>query len=301
MVSPELICRLHLRDGIPSLAFDPAGRLLAADGAGSLYAVDVHGARARELAALDYRFCSALALSADGQRAAIGAPDGRVALLSAEDGAVLHQLQPHRLAATALAFSAEGDELISGSLDGTIRRVRTRDGKRAAPLLRLGSGVLALRAEGERRAAVDHRGLVCWRVGAEDQRQRHMARYGHGGGGPEGVAFDPASPALVYAQRAEPQLRVWRGGDLDQPPDRTVSWDEPAFGLARSSRGLLAIAHRDAIRLLDADDLRELAYFQAPNGTERHRCSVSSLVFSADGRWLAAADVIGTVSVWRLD
>jgi len=108
------------RDFVHALAFSPDGLLLASAG----YRVvklwqrpkNVQTARSAIPAAV-----TAIALSADGQMAAIGTADNSIALVNPTTGKVTRSLRGHAASITGLVFSPDGKTLFSGSLDKTIR------------------------------------------------------------------------------------------------------------------------------------------------------------------------------------
>ena len=112
-------------DGIPNafvFAFSPDSRLLAAwDHGGNVVVVDLRtGAAVRRLQTADANDgVSALALSADGKRVAVGSPTGRVTVWDVTTGDTLAPFAGHDGLVTGLAFTADGKRLVTTAQDGT--------------------------------------------------------------------------------------------------------------------------------------------------------------------------------------
>ncbi len=175
-----------------------------------------------------------------------------------------------------------------------------------------GFAVLAVAAAGWAAAAArpqapDYRDLV--RVSLREPRLRINAG-GHTGA-VRALAFTPDSVRLCSAA-ADKETHVWNlaatGRDLRRVllRERTIRWQVARgprgviFALAAApSDGLLAIAGYGA-----AGSLGEILLVDPVDGTlvatlKRHRQTVSSLAFSADGLWLASMDLSGVATLWK--
>ncbi len=112
-------------DGIPNAfvyAFGPDSRLLAAwDHGGNVVVVDLRtGAVVRRLQPGDENDgVSALALSADGKRVAVGSHTGRVTVWDVTTGDTLAPFAGHDGLVTGMAFTADGKRLVTTAQDGT--------------------------------------------------------------------------------------------------------------------------------------------------------------------------------------
>jgi WD40 repeat protein len=128
----------HL-DLVQSLAFNPAGDLLASGGYREVKIwrrpVNV---RTHNLAASAQGAVGAVAVSTDGRWLATGAEDNSVHLFDLEAGAAGPTITGHTGAVTSLRFTADGARLVSSSLDRTVRVWNVADG---APLGRLDTPV----------------------------------------------------------------------------------------------------------------------------------------------------------------
>ena len=108
------------RDFVHALAFNPDGTLLASGG----YRVVKLWRRPQNVQSARYAGkapVTAIAVSSDGQSAAIGAADNSITLVNPTTGKTIRSLRGHTGPITGLVFSPDGKTLFSGSRDKTIR------------------------------------------------------------------------------------------------------------------------------------------------------------------------------------
>ncbi len=124
--------RAHL-DLVQSLAFNPAGDLLASGGFREVKL----WRRPQNVHQADLTTPNAprsLAVSADGQWAAVGDQQGAITLIDVAAGKAIKTLAGHTAAVTGLRFSGDGSRLYSGSLDKSLRAWNTADGAAAGQI-----------------------------------------------------------------------------------------------------------------------------------------------------------------------
>ena len=111
------------------VAFSPDGHTIASGGADNTLKVwDVPvGSPIRSLKTGDAT--SAVALSADSAKVAIGGKDGSIRIVTAVDFKDLAKLDGHQGAVTGLAFSGNGQVLASAGADRTVRFWSIANGK----------------------------------------------------------------------------------------------------------------------------------------------------------------------------
>ncbi|HZZ81146.1 MAG TPA: c-type cytochrome domain-containing protein, partial [Gemmataceae bacterium] len=130
LVDPNLDGNVAHRDIVRSLAFDPAGDVLAS---GAFREVKLwRRPRPRELAQCMHDApVHAVAVSADGKSAATGDEAGRIRIWEIASGKSIREIAAHQAAVTGLAFSADGAAIYSASLDKSLASWTVVDGKSA--------------------------------------------------------------------------------------------------------------------------------------------------------------------------
>lgn len=115
-------------DVIRSLAFDEAGEWLASGGFRTVKLWRrphvAHVSESKTDGAI-----TAVAVSGDGKRSALGETDGRIVVRNAETGEETFAIDAHSASVTGLAFTADGTMLVSTSIDKALRLWNAADGK----------------------------------------------------------------------------------------------------------------------------------------------------------------------------
>lgn len=137
LTDPELAKQLQAGPGVAhldlvqSLAFSPAGTLLASGG----YRTAKVWRRPTDVKLMDYSgvqaASAALAVSPDGKTIALAEASGAVRLFAADQAAPTKSLSGHSAAVTGIAFSADGAKLATASADKTLRVFTLADAKEA--------------------------------------------------------------------------------------------------------------------------------------------------------------------------
>jgi len=148
------------RDAIQALAISGGDDMLAT---GSFRTVKLwrrqQPARLRDLA--DSASATSLALAPAGDIAALGFPDGHIAVWDLANGTVLRQAHVHQAPVTTLVFSGDGGQVYSASADGTILALQTTDATVIGRLKRPGAvGAIALLNGATQLASADAAGLI---------------------------------------------------------------------------------------------------------------------------------------------
>jgi len=148
------------RDAIGALAISGRDDMLAT---GSFRTVKLwrrqQPARLRDLA--DSASATSLGVAPTGNIAALGFPDGHLALWDLSSGTVLRQARVHQGPVTAIVFSGDAGQVYSASADGTVAALQTAD---CIPIGRLkrpgGIGAIALLNGSTHLATADAAGLI---------------------------------------------------------------------------------------------------------------------------------------------
>jgi WD40 repeat protein len=259
-----------------AVAVSADGRLVAVRGDEQLYLWDADAGKvrfrlsARAVRGQERSALYSLALSPDGKLLAVGWFDGRVILHETGDGKERWQAKGHERGVFSLRFTADGRGLLSGGQD----------------LSAAWWDVVA--------------GRVTRRANLPAELRPEVSRYP-----PYGQSFRAEDPAQRL-RLGDPSFRghvvLASDGQLFAFTGKTVQlwglspvqarWRQPAkFGLGAQiafspDRTTLAVGGlHGAVHLLDVRDGKELRFFSMPESVK----DVSSLAFSPDGKFLAAA------------
>jgi WD40 repeat protein len=102
------------------LAFSPDGqRIVSGDSSRGLTIYDV--VNGNELLTLPLGRVGGVAFSPDGSLIACGGDDGKVVILEASSGRVIHELEGHIGSVASVSFSPDGQRIATAGTDGTVR------------------------------------------------------------------------------------------------------------------------------------------------------------------------------------
>ena len=234
---------------------------------------------------------TAVAVTADGQRAVSASRDNTLKVWDLARGAELHTLSGHTDSVTAVAVTADGQRAVSASADHTLK---VWDLARGAELhtLRGHTGwvnAVAVTADGQRAVSASNDGtLKVWDLasGAE----LHTLS-GHTGW-VNAVAVTADGQRAVSAS-ADGTLKVW---DLAQRGG--AAHPQRAYGLVRA----VAVT-ADGQRAVSASDDNTLKVWDVASGAELHTLSghtdsVTAVAVTADRQRAVSASADGTLKVW---
>jgi eukaryotic-like serine/threonine-protein kinase len=235
---------------------------------------------------------TALSVSPDGERVAIGGRFGEVLLWRRRDAGLPQRLEPHAGTVLAFAFSRDGQKLASSSTDRTIRlRSATTGDARASPIVVQSPSVsLAWSADGQY--------LAC---GSEDYgvrlhpmrgRSASILLKGHESAVTD-VQFSTDSSQIATSSRNK-GLMVWR-------------LSKPAAAELDHRSNVLALRYTPSGREIVSAGLGDqgACIWQVGSGACQTRLPipidrVRAMAISPDGKWLALGGSGGKVFLWDL-
>lgn len=236
-----------------------------------------------------------IAFSPDGKFLASAADDRTIRLWDVSTGKQIRVLTGHTLPVNLVSFAPDGKSIASSSSDGTVRVWEVGTGRE---LLKMVHGypvkALAFSPDGQLLAAAcEFADNECKRPGIELWNALNgepVRQFVEPDKSVESLAFSPDGRLLASAGYQSP-ARLWEvstGKELwhfelknpTHPPDVSFSPDG----------AMLSIEDWSAIHLLDVATFRELRSLDRPHGIR--------VVFSPDGRMLAASGADPLVVVW---
>jgi WD40 repeat protein len=312
------------------VAFSQDGQMIASGGADNTLKVwDVPiSSPIRSFKASDAT--TAVALSADGAKLAVGSKDGAVKILNAADFKELFRLENHQGPVTGVAFSANGQVLASSSADRTVRFWNLTNGQLIASIGAHTGAVNAVTINPNLVAAYtvgDDGMLKFWQIppvpgkslpgnaaaihalalsgdgnlvvtGAEDKSVRQFtpanAKEVRALTGPQAavnsVALNPVN-TLIAAGSTDRHVYLWSAAD-GKPAGQILAHDGAVTSVQFHPQGTqLATAGADGL-------VKFWAVPWAPPRTIAHPDGVLVAIASADGKKLYTGSVDKVIRVW---
>ena len=228
------------RDAIQALASSGRDDMLAT---GSFRTVKLwrrqQPARLRDLA--DSASATSLAVAPTESIAALGFPDGHIALWDLSSGTVLRQARVHQGPVTALVFSGDGGQVYSASVDGTVAALQTAEAAVVGRLKRPGAvGAIAILNGSTQLATADAAGLIqifALPLSAESQETiQAPLKELSGAAGPIAVLRElPTLSGQLISAGADGGVRLWN--TLDGTITRQFAHGGPVAALTMSPDG----------------------------------------------------------------
>ncbi len=232
----------------------------------------------------------AVALSADGRRAASGGDDSTVTLWDPATRAATRTLAGHTRPVRALALSGDGSRVVSGGQDGTVRVWDAESGATVLSLTASRGFVLgvAVSADGGTCAAACVDGTVkVWDARTGEEKLALTA----GVGAVLAVALSGDGERLAFASGRG--VKTWRVLTLRQAREFTGHGDLVyAVALGADGKRLVTGSFDQTARLWDAESGEEVASMVGHTGP------VYSVAMSRDGRRIVTGGKDGAVIVW---
>jgi len=205
------------RDPLGAIAFSPSGDILAT---GSFRTIKFWRRAAPRIAPLaDTASATTLAVAPNGATAAIGLPDGKVAIVEIASGKPLHVHAVHDGPIAGLAFAPDGGTIYSSAASGAVAATTIADGKTIGRLARpAGTGALVA-IDDKRLATAEPDNVVrVWALplpavpaeGAEAPPAPAPVKELAGAGKPVAAfALVPSMPGHVVAGSGDGKARLW--------------------------------------------------------------------------------------------
>lgn len=277
-------------EGSPTwLAFAPDGRSLYASGAGPISVLDVATGRVRSV----IEGLGGLALRTDGTIMAVRADDARsVALVDPATGATEQVLRGHEDIVTTATFSDDGTLLATASLDETIAVWDVESGDRVAILRGHAGSITDLAFDASASSlysAAADRSVVTWDMGGSAGLAEQLAAPSVDLPRGSVVVVSPAGDRIaVLLEQSILVVDLATGESIDIPSirGRTPGW----ASFSPDGERLAAIDVSGQPRLWRADDGELLV-----EGHPVAQANYGAIAFSADGRFVLTADVVGDV------
>lgn len=258
----------HL-DLVQSLAFNPAGDLLASGGYRNVKlwrrGRDV---RKAELSGLDAAPTS-MAASSDGQWAAVGQENGKIKLFELSSGKLAKTFEGYAAAVSGVGFSTDGSKLVSGSQDKTCRVWAVADGKQIA-VIETPAEVNAVCFANEDKVVVTggkDNSIRVWstptgeapKEGEEEKAVEPIKELAGHSGPVTSLAAMPNNAAQIVSGSQDATARIW---DVNSGAAvRTVNHGGPVESVAvrRDGQRIASVSSNNTAKLWDANNGQQIA------------------------------------------
>jgi WD40 repeat protein/serine/threonine protein kinase len=279
---------------VASVAFHPAGRLLASGGDDRTLRLWDLGT-GQEIRTLQ---CSnpvrSVAYSPDGRRLASGGKGVELKIWDVETGQLEHDLPGHKGWVLGVAFHPDGKRLASACVDQTVRIWDVEKGRLLLTLTGHTKDVtsVAYSPDGKRLATGSSDQTI--RLWDADQGGPALATLKGHTAKVLSIAYSPIGKYLA-SSGSDRSVRLWdlaTGKEVSQPLKGSIV---PQIIFSPDGTGLAGGSASSAnAQLLDVDTGQVIRVFQKDGAT------ISSLAFSRDGRYLVAGGRDGAVKVWEV-
>jgi WD40 repeat protein len=288
--------------GVTSVAFSPDGKRLASASADGVEVWDTATGQVIRTLKGHASAVTSVAFSPDGQRIASANLDGTVKVWDAATGQEMLTLKGHTAGLISVAFSPDGKWLASASADG-VKVWEAGTGQETRTIKGRPVRIVGFSPDGQRIASVDMIGTVTeWdaETGREIRTEINFVKWHT-----DGVCSAAVSPdgQRIASANFDGTVKVW-----------DAATGQETFTLKGHAAGFMVMSAAfspDGTRLASAGG-KMVKVWDAATGQETltltgHMsgafssvlCDFSSVVFSPDGKRLAAGSVAdGTVKVW---
>ncbi len=286
----ELFTFRAQRGSIPSLAFSPDSRRLAAICLRERWGVSVWDLEdGTELLWIDAPRAFRVAFSRDPGAPgllAVGFTDGPVKLFDSASGQLVRSLDGHQGSVQSVAFHPDGIRLASGSRDGVARIWDATDGRELVVHRGLDDvRVVAFSPDGKQFLAAMWNGTIkIWDIETGVEIGTHQGKSGD-----YYVAFSPDGKSLAH-RTSERGVQIWKM--TDRALTRTFpadfgGWLEVAF--SPDGTRLASGGYDRAVRVWDMTSELNPRVLEATGGAH-----VADTAYSPDGKYLA---VVATINI----
>ena len=257
-------------DLVQSLCFSPDSRRLASGGYRTVRIWQKTGEPQRGSLQCADRAATAIAVSRDGLRIAVGHADGQIELCDAANGSVFATLRGHRGAVSGVAWSRDNTACASVSADQTLRMWNVAASE--------ATSVVSLSTPATVVALIENPALVA-------------------AGGPDGIVriweFPVASPATTPGEVAPPQTPGSAASAATGPRElRGHAGPITALECLTSGPSLLVSGSQDGtLRVWDVANGK-------PTQQMKHGGPITALAVRPDGKRIASASSDGTTRLW---
>jgi len=288
----ELVQTLDANARVNSVAFSPAGKILASGFSGGFIKLwDIVTGKLLQTLQHGDRVYS-VAFNPDGTTLASGSSDGTIKLWNVATRKLLHTLQGPEQPVWSIAFNPDGTTLASGSSDGTIKlwNVATR---KLLQTIQHGDRVysVAFNPDGTTLASGSSDGTIkLWDIATGNLLQTLQHR-----DWVNSVAFSPNGTTLASESSG------FNGGTIKL-------WDVATGNLLQTipgdGSGFSSVAFSpDGTKLASGSSDGTIKLWNVATGnlihTLQHGDWVRSVAFSSDGKMLASGSSNGTTKLWR--